>query len=122
MQLPNYQTSTAAQRAFELESNSLADQVVLVTGATGGLGTSLCLTCAQAGATVVMASRSEKKLEKLYDAVEKTGAPTPVIVPLQQDKAGRKLNWADSTLWCIAAPSLALQPHRSISNIPNGYG
>ena len=88
MQLPNYQTSTAAQRAFELESNSLADQVVLVTGATGGLGTSLCLTCAQAGATVVMASRSEKKLEKLYDAVEKTGAPTPVIVPLQQDKAG----------------------------------
>ncbi len=88
MQLPNYRASTSDQRAFELGSNSLADQVVLVTGATGGLGTSLCLTCAKAGATVAMASRSEKKLTILYDAVVKEGAPTPVIIPLQQDKAG----------------------------------
>lgn len=88
MQLPNYQPSTAEQKSFELEDGSLQDQVVLVTGATGGLGTTLCQACAKAGATVVMAGRNEKKLEKLYDVLVNTGAHTPAIVPLQQDKAG----------------------------------
>lgn len=88
MLLPNYQPSSPAQKAFMLDKNSLSEKVVLITGATGGLGTCLSLACAQAGATVVLASRSQKKLEKLYDAVVNSGAAQPAIIPLQQDKAG----------------------------------
>jgi len=88
MQLPNYQASSEAQQQFVLPENSLTDKIILVTGATGGLGTSLSKACAAAGATVVMASRKIKKLEKLYDVLVDSGAATPAIVPLEQDKAG----------------------------------
>lgn len=88
MQQPNYSTCTPSEKSFRLSASDLNDQVVLVTGSTGGLGTSLSIACAQAGATVVMASRNEKKLEKLYDVVLEAGTTTPAIIPLQQDKAG----------------------------------
>ena len=61
---------------------------MLISGATGGLGTSLSFACAQAGATVVLAGRNQKKLEKLYDAIISEGFNEPAMIPLQQDKAG----------------------------------
>lgn len=88
MQTPNYRTTTPAQQSYALETDALKDKVVVVTGATGGLGTSLCKACADAGATVVLVSRKVKKLEKLYDALVDAGSATPAIVPLEQDKAG----------------------------------
>lgn len=88
MQLPNYQSSSEAQQQYEPPENSLNDKVILITGATGGLGTSLSKACAAAGATVVLAGRKVKKLEKLYDVLVDSGAATPAIVPLEQDKAG----------------------------------
>ena len=88
MQQPNYKNSTADQKSFSLEADSLNGKVILITGATGGLGTSLSFECAKAGATLVLASRNQKKLEKLYDALINSGSNTPAIVPLEQDKAG----------------------------------
>ncbi len=88
MQNPNYQPSTPEQKAFSLDKDSLASQVVFISGATGGLGTCLSIACARAGATLVLASRNQKKLEKLYDVLVESGSPTPAIIPLQQDKAG----------------------------------
>ena len=88
MQIPNYQSATEAQRNFKPGPNALEGKVVLITGATGGLGTSLSFACGQAGATVVLASRNEKKLEKLYDAMTNEGYAKPAMIPLQQDKAG----------------------------------
>ncbi|MFK7995368.1 MAG: SDR family NAD(P)-dependent oxidoreductase [Granulosicoccus sp.] len=88
MQQPNYQPSTQTQKEFKPGEDALAGKVVLITGATGGLGTCLSIACAQAGATVALASRNEKKLEKLYDVIVDSGAEKPAIIPLQQDKAG----------------------------------
>lgn len=88
MQKPNYQPSTDLQRQYALNERCLHEKVVLITGATGGMGTCLSKACAAAGATVVLASRKVKKLEKLYDALVDSGAATPAIVPLEQDKAG----------------------------------
>src|SRR6476661_7038495 len=61
---------------------SLADRVVLVTGATGGLGRAISLACAQAGATVVIHGRVVRKLEALYDEIMAAKLPEPVILPL----------------------------------------
>lgn len=63
-------------------SASLHPRVVLITGATGGLGRALSLACAQAGATVVLHGRHVGRLEVLYDEIEAAGGPQPTILPL----------------------------------------
>jgi len=88
MQSPNYQYSTPSEQAFELLENSLTDQVVMITGATGGLGTALSKTCARAGATVVLVGRKLSKIEKLYDVLTDIGPAEPAMITLEQDKAG----------------------------------
>jgi NAD(P)-dependent dehydrogenase (short-subunit alcohol dehydrogenase family) len=65
----------------------LANRVVMVTGATGGLGEALALAYAAAGATVVLHGRVVRRLEALYDAIVAAGAPEPVILPLDLAKA-----------------------------------
>jgi len=67
-------------------ADSLRDRVVLVTGATGGLGRAVALAAAAAAATVVLLGRKVRPLEKLYDEIEALGAPTPAIYPM--DLAG----------------------------------
>lgn len=62
--------------------DSLRGRVVLVTGATGGLGRPCALAAAQAGATVVLSGRRVRALEGVYDEIERLGAPTPAIYPM----------------------------------------
>ncbi len=88
MQNPNYLAVTDAQNSYTLPANSLTDRVVLISGATGGIGTTLSKACATAGATVVLAGRKLKKLEKLYDVLDGMGPAQPAMVVLEQDKAG----------------------------------
>jgi len=65
---------------------SLRDRVVLVTGATGGLGRATSLAAAAAGATVVLLGRKVRALEAVYDDIERLGAPQPAVYPM--DLAG----------------------------------
>lgn len=53
----------------------LAGRVVLVTGASGGLGRAVALAAATAGAGLVLSGRHLGRLERLYDAVAAVGAP-----------------------------------------------
>jgi NAD(P)-dependent dehydrogenase (short-subunit alcohol dehydrogenase family) len=66
---------------------ALADRVVLVTGAAGGLGQATARACAQAGATVVLLGRKVPRLSRTYDAVKAIG-PEPAIYPLDMAGAG----------------------------------
>jgi NAD(P)-dependent dehydrogenase (short-subunit alcohol dehydrogenase family) len=60
----------------------LAGRVIMVTGASGGLGRALALACAAHGATVVLHGRVVRKLETLYDEIAAAGHPQPTILPL----------------------------------------
>ncbi|MDY1548104.1 SDR family NAD(P)-dependent oxidoreductase [Luteibacter sahnii] len=65
----------------------LADRVVLVTGATGGLGGETVRALVRGGATVVITGRKVRALEALYDELVALGGPQPVIHPLDLESA-----------------------------------
>ncbi|TMG99168.1 MAG: SDR family NAD(P)-dependent oxidoreductase, partial [Betaproteobacteria bacterium] len=60
----------------------LAGRVILITGASGGLGSVLAMGCAAQGATVVLHGRVVRKLEALYDRILAADHPEPTILPL----------------------------------------
>jgi NAD(P)-dependent dehydrogenase (short-subunit alcohol dehydrogenase family) len=65
---------------------SLENRIILVTGASGGLGQAAALALAKAGATTVLLGRKIPRLENVYDAIVAQGSPTPALYPL--DLAG----------------------------------
>ncbi|WP_374349789.1 SDR family NAD(P)-dependent oxidoreductase [Chitinimonas sp.] len=60
----------------------LKDRVILVTGAGQGLGEVAASACAAHGATVVLLGRNEKKLRRVYDAIEAAGGARPAAIPV----------------------------------------
>ena len=60
----------------------LSTRVVMVTGASGGLGRAVTLALARQGATLVLHGRIVRKLEAIYDEIVAAGGPQPTILPL----------------------------------------
>lgn len=68
-------------------SNSLRNKVVVITGASSGMGRSVALECAGRGAAVVLMARNEKKLQEVAsEAKELSGAPA-FVLPTDMGKA-----------------------------------
>ena len=65
---------------------SLSQQIILITGAGGGLGSTAAMALAKQGAEVILLDKSIPKLEKTYDAIIALGGPEPVMYPF--DLAG----------------------------------
>lgn len=68
----------------------LKDRVILVTGASDGIGAAAAKSFAAHGATVILLGRNIRKLEKVYDEIEASGAPQPAIYPMNLDGAAIK--------------------------------
>lgn len=64
------------------QPETLRERVVLVVGASGGLGRASALAAAQAGAHVVLLGRKVRALEKIYDEIVALQRATPAIYPL----------------------------------------
>jgi len=59
----------------------LAGRVILVTGASSGLGRAASLAFARHGATVALLARNEARLEAVYDEIVAAGGPEPAMFP-----------------------------------------
>src|SRR5690349_17851298 len=75
-------------RTYQPAADALSGRVVLVTGASDGIGKAVAQAAAAHGATVLLHGRSVRKLEAVYDAIVGANHPRPSIVPLDFEKAG----------------------------------
>lgn len=75
---------------YQAPHDLLKGRVILVTGASQGIGRTAALTFAAYGATVILHGRKVKKLEAVYDEIEAAGHPQAAIFPLDLDKAEDK--------------------------------
>ena len=90
-------------RAYVYPDDLLRDRVVLVTGASDGIGRALALEAARVGARVILHGRNVRKLEVVYDEIERlAGAVRPSIAVL--DLAG-----ANATGYETLSDSLAAE-------------
>lgn len=75
-------------RQYEPVPGLLSGRVILITGATRGLGRAVSIACAQYGATVVLSGRAIKLLDEVYDEIANGGMPEPAQLPLDLEAAG----------------------------------
>lgn len=82
MQTPTNLTS------YKPASNLLQDRVILITGASDGIGKAVARAAAAHGARVILHGRNVRKLEAVYDSIVAANQPRPSILPLDFEKAG----------------------------------
>lgn len=73
---------------FVPSKDSLKGRIILITGATDGIGKALAVAAAASGATVIAHGRSNKKLEAVDDAMKAAGGDNCALLPLDFEKAG----------------------------------
>lgn len=72
---------------YSAPEDLLANRIILVTGASDGIGKAAAMSFAAHGATVILLGRGRKKLEAAYDEIEANGWPQSVIVSLNLETA-----------------------------------
>ncbi len=70
---------------YDPPADRLAGRVILVTGATAGIGRAVAAALIRCGATVILHGRSERKLQETYEALQSLGAqPTCAALDLER--------------------------------------
>src|SRR5438132_5784870 len=64
------------------------DKVVLITGASSGIGEELAWQLSQAGAKLTLAARRKERLEALANRIAAAGKPKPVVVECDVTRDG----------------------------------
>ncbi|WP_251359407.1 YciK family oxidoreductase [Kangiella sp. TOML190] len=67
---------------YQAPNQFLANKIIMVTGATDGIGKQAAIHYASYGATVILLGRNTRKLEMVYDEIEGLGYPQPAFIPL----------------------------------------
>lgn len=72
---------------FKPQENCLKDKVILITGTGDGIGATAAKTFAKYGATIILLSKTEKKIVAINDEIVDAGYPQPAIITLNLENA-----------------------------------
>ena len=61
------------------KDNNLADRLILITGASRGIGRAAALACAEAGAELIITARTTGALEELDDEIKARGGQATLV-------------------------------------------
>lgn len=75
-------------RTYAPPADLLRDRIILITGASDGIGKAVARAAAAHGARVILHGRNVRKLEAVYDSIIAANHPRPSILPLDFEKAG----------------------------------
>ncbi|BCE00976.1 YciK family oxidoreductase [Marinicellulosiphila megalodicopiae] len=78
--------SQTNQKSFFNNQQAVNGKVIVITGASDGIGKQLSIDFAKRGATVIMLGRTQKKLEAIYDLIIEQGGTEPVLLPIDFKK------------------------------------
>jgi len=76
-----------ALRQYRPTTGELKGRVILITGASDGIGAALAREAGGHGARVILIGRNVKKLEKVYDDIVSSGGPEPAIAQFDLEHA-----------------------------------
>ena len=65
---------------MDIRLKRIADQVIVITGASSGIGLTTALRAARAGASVVLAARNERVLMRIVGDIEAIGGQATYVV------------------------------------------
>ena len=81
-------------------SQDLSNKVILITGASRGIGRAAALACAAAGAELIITARTVAGLEELDDEIQKAGGHSTIVELDQSDhEAMPRLAQAIASRW-----------------------
>lgn len=86
-------------RSYEPADGLLDERIILITGASDGIGKALAIRAATLGARVILHGRDQKKLEAVHDEIAALdGAPRPsiAVMDLLRADSGSYASFADS--------------------------
>ena len=69
-------------------ADCLEDRIIMITGATRGIGKALAMDAAKYGATVLLVAKDLKRLEETYDEIEALGKAQPAMLNIDLESAG----------------------------------
>ena len=72
-------------REYTYSPGLLSDRIILITGASDGIGRALAIQAAELGGQIILHGRNVKKLEKVYDeidSIKSTPRPSIAVVDL----------------------------------------
>lgn len=73
---------------YRMGAGGLEGRLVLITGATGGIGQALAAACAEHGARLVLMSRDERKLKKLRQQLARDSGPDHLHYAMDHARSG----------------------------------
>lgn len=75
---------------YQAPADLLKDKVILITGASDGIGKAVAKSYAKHGATVILHGRNVEKLEQVYDEIIDNDDPQPAILTLDLQSAAQQ--------------------------------
>ncbi|HEY9036657.1 MAG TPA: YciK family oxidoreductase [Pseudomonadales bacterium] len=87
---------------YQAPADLLRDRIIMVTGASDGIGRAMAEGFARFGATVILHGRDTDKLDAVYDGILEAGGAEPAILPLDfktlnTDLAEQAHDWVQDT-------------------------